>query len=40
LAIVKAIAEAHHGQVTLRSQLGTGSTFTLVLPLELTSGLH
>jgi signal transduction histidine kinase len=39
LAIVKAIAEAHHGQVTLESKLGTGSTFTLVLPLNPTSGL-
>lgn len=39
LAIVKAIAEAHHGQVTLESKLGTGSTFTLVLPLNPTGGL-
>lgn len=34
LSIVRAIAEAHGGQVTLRSQLGQGSTFTLVLPLK------
>jgi signal transduction histidine kinase len=34
LAIVRAIAEAHGGQVQLRSQFGTGSTFTLVLPLD------
>jgi signal transduction histidine kinase len=34
LAIVQAIAEAHGGQVMLRSQLGAGATFTLVLPLE------
>jgi signal transduction histidine kinase len=34
LAIVRAIAEAHNGKVTLTSQVGTGSTFTLVLPLE------
>ncbi|AFY93522.1 sensor histidine kinase [Chamaesiphon minutus] len=32
LAIVKAIVEAHHGSVNLQSNLGTGSTFTLVLP--------
>lgn len=35
LAIVKAIAEAHNGHVELDSQLGKGSTFTLVLPLDL-----
>jgi signal transduction histidine kinase len=34
LSIVKAIAEAHGGRVELVSQLGIGSTFTLVLPLE------
>ena len=34
LAIVQAIAEAHGGTVHLRSQLGTGSTFTIVLPHE------
>jgi signal transduction histidine kinase len=34
LAIVRAIAEAHGGQVQLRSQFGVGSTFTLVLPLD------
>ncbi|NJN31906.1 MAG: HAMP domain-containing histidine kinase [Synechococcales cyanobacterium RM1_1_8] len=33
LAIVKAIAESHGGLVALESQLGQGSTFTLVLPL-------
>jgi signal transduction histidine kinase len=32
LAIVRAIAEAHHGRVDLRSAPGAGSTFTLVLP--------
>lgn len=32
LAIVKAIAEAHGGSIELASQLGEGSTFTLVLP--------
>ncbi len=34
LAIVKAIAEAHGGHVMLQSQVGTGSTFTLVIPLK------
>jgi signal transduction histidine kinase len=34
LAIVKAIVEAHHGSVQLQSNLGTGSTFTLVLPIN------
>ncbi|NEP59132.1 MAG: HAMP domain-containing protein [Symploca sp. SIO2G7] len=34
LAIVRAIVHAHGGYVELVSQLGTGSTFTIVLPLE------
>jgi signal transduction histidine kinase len=34
LSIVKAIAEAHGGQVLVQSKLGTGSMFTLVLPLD------
>jgi signal transduction histidine kinase len=34
LSIVQAIAQAHGGRVDLVSQLGVGSTFTLVLPLE------
>lgn len=34
LSIVRAIAEAHGGQVELFSQPGIGSTFTLVIPLE------
>ena len=34
LAIVKAIAEAHGGHIQLTSNVGSGSTFTLVLPLE------
>lgn len=32
LTIVRAIAEAHHGRVDLRSTPGSGSTFTLVIP--------
>jgi len=34
LSVVKAIAEAHHGSVTLRSQPGHGSTFVLSIPLQ------
>jgi signal transduction histidine kinase len=34
LSIVKVIAEAHHGQVYLKSKLGIGSTFTIVIPVE------
>lgn len=34
LSIVRAIAEAHSGQVLLRSQLGVGSMFTILLPLD------
>jgi signal transduction histidine kinase len=33
LAVVKAIAEAHHGSVRVRSTVGLGSVFELVLPL-------
>ncbi len=32
LAVVKAIAEAHHGSVRVRSTVGHGSVFELVLP--------
>ncbi|MBR8741098.1 cell wall metabolism sensor histidine kinase WalK [Nocardiopsis sp. MG754419] len=38
LAIVRAIAEAHHGRVDLRSTPGHGSTFTLVIPVDRTTG--
>jgi signal transduction histidine kinase len=34
LAIVKAIAEAHHGRVELDSRPGAGSTFALVIPTD------
>jgi signal transduction histidine kinase len=34
LAIVKAIAEAHHGRVEVESRPGAGSTFTLVIPTD------
>jgi len=32
LTVVKAIVEAHHGRVTVHSQLDHGSVFTLYLP--------
>ncbi|HEX5938236.1 MAG TPA: HAMP domain-containing sensor histidine kinase [Actinomycetota bacterium] len=34
LAIVRAIAEAHHGTVDLRSEPGEGATFTLLVPVD------
>lgn len=36
LAIVKSLVEAHHGQITLESRLGEGSTFYLTLPVAHT----
>lgn len=33
LSIVRAIAQAHGGKIYLRSTLGTGSSFTIVLPV-------
>ena len=33
LALVKHVAEAHHGRVTVESRLGAGSRFTLWLPM-------
>jgi two-component system, OmpR family, sensor kinase len=38
LAIVKAIAEAHGGRVALESDLGSGSTFTIVIPRHDATG--
>lgn len=38
LAIVTAIAEAHGGRVELRSRVGLGSTFTVVLPRHPAGG--
>ena len=34
LALVKHVAEAHHGRVTVESQAGAGSRFTLWLPVR------
>jgi len=34
LSIVRAIAEAHGGRVELRSELGRGALFTVVLPVD------
>ena len=37
LAVVKAIAEAHHGSVQVRSTVGKGSVFELMLPASLAT---
>ncbi|MCW3058764.1 MAG: sensor signal transduction histidine kinase [Capsulimonas sp.] len=34
LALVKALTEAHHGHVTVESEPGVGTTFTLILPIS------
>jgi signal transduction histidine kinase len=34
LALVKSLAEAHCGTVSVRSELGKGTTFTVVLPIR------
>lgn len=38
LAIVKQVTTLLGGQITLRSQVGEGSTFTVLLPIEQPSG--
>ncbi|KAM3100380.1 ATP-binding protein [Phormidesmis sp. 146-12] len=37
LSIVKSIVEAHGGEVSVRSQIGQGSTFSIVIPLQVRS---
>ncbi len=37
LAIVKRCVEAHSGHITLTSQLGVGTTVSVILPLDLTA---
>ncbi len=32
LSLVKAIVEAHHGKVSIHSEVGKGSEFTVILP--------
>jgi len=34
LYLVKHLVEAHHGEVTVESQLGVGSTFSFVIPIR------
>jgi signal transduction histidine kinase len=38
LSLVRHIAEAHGGTVTVESEVGTGSTFTIHLPLTRSEG--
>jgi CheY-like chemotaxis protein len=38
LALVKRLTELHHGQVSLQSQLGQGSCFTVTLPYQPVPG--
>ena len=35
LSIVYGIVKMHHGQITVQSQLGEGTTFTVMLPIRL-----
>jgi len=35
LAITRSIVDRHHGQITVSSRVGQGSTFTVILPVDL-----
>jgi heavy metal sensor kinase len=39
LSIAERIVQQHHGRITLKSNLGKGSTFTVELPLVVSAGL-
>ena len=34
LAIVRRVLEAHHGKLRIKSQLGSGTVISLILPVE------
>lgn len=36
LALVKHVSEAHNGKVSVQSKVGEGSTFTIVIPIEIS----
>ena len=38
LHLVKQLVLAHNGDITVESEVGAGSTFTVILPLDLTKG--
>jgi signal transduction histidine kinase len=38
LVITKSLVESHGGRIEVESQLGQGSTFTIVLPIERSQG--
>ena len=40
LNIVKNIVEQHHGQISVSSEVGHGSTFTILLPVNTESAVH
>ncbi len=40
LAIVKKAADLHGAEITVDSQVGVGTTFTVIIPLPVASELH